>query len=73
MKTIFFYITVFICLVTILGAESLIESNPILLGIFIVACAILAFNCTILLTEEDYKRYTGWNLYCKLFKFDDQL
>lgn len=75
MKAIFLYITAFITLVTLLGADDLMDANPLLFLIFSLASATLMWVCysAIGYTEEDWKKYSGWNSFCKLLKIDNEL
>lgn len=75
MKAIFLYITAFITLVTVLCADSLCDANLLLFWIFVTASATLIWVCysAVGYTEEELKQYSGWNLFCKIFKIDNEL
>lgn len=70
MKGLYFYSTLCITLVTILGADSLITANILLFIIFAVASFISILNLFwIGYTEEDIKKYLGYNLFIKIIKY----
>jgi len=73
MNAIFFYCTIYIVLITVFGAESMLNDSPIFFGIMVCASIILIAECTLLLTFDKVKKYCGWNLWCKLLKIDNDV
>lgn len=73
MKALFLYLTIFVTLVTVFGAVDLFCTHFLLLLVFMTATALLWWVAVLCIDEEDLKKFLGWNLWCRIFKFSNEL
>ncbi len=65
MKAIYFYITIFSIILTIVGAKQLYNCGILILMFSIFTSVVLITVGSTFLTDEDLAKYSGYNLFKK--------
>jgi len=73
MKATLFYMTAFLWVGLLTVCEEMIFCHYCAYLLILFGTIALTLSAFKILTEEEVKKYSGWNLWCKLLKTNNEL